>query len=31
LTVNLRQIQRGKADDPLLRKGDIVLVPESFF
>ena len=31
LEVNLRQIQRGKADDPLLQKGDIVLVPESFF
>jgi len=31
LNVNLRQIQRGKADDPLLQKGDIVLVPESFF
>ncbi len=31
LIVNLRQIQRGKADDPLLQKGDIVLVPESFF
>jgi polysaccharide export outer membrane protein len=31
LVVNLRQIQRGKAEDPLLQKGDIVLVPESFF
>ena len=31
LQVNLRQIQRGKADDPILQKGDIVLVPESFF
>jgi len=31
LVVNLRKIQRGKIEDPLLRKGDIVLVPESFF
>lgn len=31
LVVNLRRIQRGKAEDPLLQKGDIVLVPESFF
>ena len=31
LVVNLREIQRGKAEDPLLQKGDIVLVPESFF
>lgn len=31
LYVNLRQIQRGKVEDPLLQKGDIVLVPESFF
>jgi hypothetical protein len=31
LVVNLRQIQRGKIEDPLLQKGDIVLVPESFF
>jgi polysaccharide export outer membrane protein len=31
LVVNLRQIQRGKAEDPLLQEGDIVLVPESFF
>jgi hypothetical protein len=31
LIVNLRKIQRGKAEDPLLQKGDIVLVPESFF
>jgi polysaccharide export outer membrane protein len=31
LVVNLKQIQRGKAEDPLLTKGDIVLVPESFF
>ncbi len=31
LVVNLQQIQRGKIEDPLLQKGDIVLVPESFF
>jgi polysaccharide export outer membrane protein len=31
LVVNLRKIRRGKAEDPLLQKGDIVLVPESFF
>jgi polysaccharide export outer membrane protein len=31
LVVNLRRVRRGKAEDPLLQKGDIVLVPESFF
>jgi len=31
LLVNLRHIKRGKVEDPLLHKGDIVLVPESFF
>ncbi len=31
LYADLRKIQRGKAEDPLLQKGDIVLVPESFF
>ena len=31
LIVNLRKIQRGKDEDPLLEEGDIVLVPESFF
>ena len=31
LVVNLKKIQRGKLEDPLLHKGDIVLVPESFF
>jgi polysaccharide export outer membrane protein len=31
LLVNLRQIKRGKAEDPILRKDDIVLVPEAFF
>ena len=31
LSVDLRKVKRGKAEDPLLREGDIVLVPESFF
>ena len=31
LMVNLRKIKRGKAEDPILRRGDIVLVPEAFF
>lgn len=31
LVVNLRKIKRGKAEDPILRRGDIVLVPEAFF
>ena len=31
LTVNLRRIKRGKAEDPILHKDDIVLVPEGFF
>ncbi len=29
--VNLRLIKRGKAEDPVLQKDDLVLVPESFF
>lgn len=29
--VNLRQIKKGKAEDPALQKDDLVLVPESFF
>jgi polysaccharide export outer membrane protein len=29
--VNLRKIKRGKLEDPILQKGDIVLVPEAFF
>lgn len=29
--VNLKQIKRGKAEDPLLQPDDIVLVPEGFF
>jgi polysaccharide export outer membrane protein len=31
LLVNLKKIRRGKAEDPVLQKGDIILVPESFF
>ena len=31
LLVNLRQIKRGKAEDPILRADDIVLIPEAFF
>ena len=31
LTVNLRKIKRGKAEDPILRPDDIVLIPEAFF
>ena len=31
LEVNLKKIKQGKAEDPLLREDDIVLVPESFF
>lgn len=31
LLVNLRRVKRGKTEDPLLRKGDVVLVPSSFF
>ena len=31
LIVNLRKIKRGKAEDPILQKDDIVLVPEAFF
>jgi polysaccharide export outer membrane protein len=29
--VNLRKVKRGKLEDPILQKGDIVLVPEAFF
>jgi len=29
--VNLRKVKRGKSEDPILQKGDIVLVPEAFF
>jgi polysaccharide export outer membrane protein len=31
LFVDLRRVQHGKDEDPILRKGDIVFVPESFF
>jgi len=31
LEVNLRAIRRGHAEDPILQKDDLVLVPESFF
>ena len=30
LEVNLKRIKRGKAEDPILQKDDVVLVPESF-
>jgi len=31
IPVNLRKIKRGKADDIVLQKDDVVLVPESYF
>ncbi len=31
LHVDLRKIKRGKAEDPVLQKDDLVLVPEAFF
>ena len=31
LTVDLRKIKRGKIEDPILRRDDVVLVPEGFF
>jgi len=31
LMVNLKQIKRGKAEDPILHPDDIVLIPEAFF
>jgi len=31
LEVDLRAVKRGRAEDPVLRKDDIVLVPEAFF
>jgi polysaccharide export outer membrane protein len=31
LVVDLRKVKRGKAEDPILYKDDIVLVPEAFF
>lgn len=31
LEVNLKKIKRGKIEDPILEKDDVVFVPESFF
>lgn len=31
IAVNLKKVKRGKAEDPVLQKDDLVLVPESFF
>ena len=31
LVVNLKQIKRGKAEDPILHPDDIVLIPVAFF
>lgn len=31
LLVDLKKVKRGKAEDPILHKDDVVLVPESFF
>jgi polysaccharide export outer membrane protein len=31
LFVDLHKVKRGKAEDPILQKDDLVLVPESFF
>ena len=31
LHVNLRKIKKGKAEDPVLQKDDLVLIPEAFF
>ncbi len=31
IRVDLRRIKRGKAEDPILEKDDLVLVPEAFF
>jgi polysaccharide export outer membrane protein len=31
IAVNLKKVKRGKAEDPVLEKDDLVLVPESFF
>jgi len=31
IPVNLKKVKRGKADDPILMRDDLVLVPESFF
>jgi polysaccharide export outer membrane protein len=31
IPVNLKKVKRGKAEDPVLMRDDLVLVPESFF
>ena len=31
IPVNLKKVKRGKAEDPILMRDDLVLVPESFF
>jgi polysaccharide export outer membrane protein len=31
ILVNLKKIKKGKAEDPVLQKDDLVLVPEAFF
>lgn len=31
IAVDLRKVKRGKAEDPVLQKDDLVLVPESYF
>jgi protein involved in polysaccharide export with SLBB domain len=31
LPVDLRRVKRGKAEDPILQRDDLVLVPEAFF
>ena len=31
IVVNLKKVKNGKAEDPVLQKDDLVLVPESFF
>jgi len=31
LLVNLKKVKQGKAEDPILQRDDLVLVPESFF
>jgi polysaccharide export outer membrane protein len=31
LAVNLKKVKKGQAEDPVLQKDDLVLVPEAFF
>ena len=31
LTVNLKRVRKGRDPDPMLRDGDVVVVPETFF